>query len=754
MKKAASFLLAVLIAAGTVPMAGNTSAEIDMNDLPTPISSDAKAVKSFKESKPGLTVTYEQTDDYMLNGYSGAYAEAKLKWKPVKNALYYNVYKILDEDDYELAASTFENEYNDYIADFTSYCVTAVTFTYDDEMVESDYSNVSDSSSLSTVSSDRKAVQAFESTKPRLKGSRSSRNGSVELNWEPVKNAIYYKVYIREKGEKKFSEKTLTFDTQYHCYLYEACEFRINALALTDDGRTVESDFSNTYKLRISPSPVTEKGGNIDAGEGVVGEGSVILEETDDYYDSERYAENTEEYSDARESGYKNAATDPVSTFSADVDTASYANLRRLIKGGDTIPEDAVRIEEMLNYFDYNYVQPTGESPFSLTYELSDCPWNKDSKLMMIGVQGRDIPEEKTPDSNLVFLIDVSGSMYSDDKLPLVIKSVNTLMDTMTENDRISVITYSGNERIVLAGARGNQTKTAETVTGMLDANGCTDGESGIRAAYELAEKYYIEGGNNRIILASDGDLNVGITDTDELVKLIEEKRESGIYLTTLGFGGDNLKDEKMEALADNGNGSYHYIDSAKEAQKVLLEERNSTIYTIAKDVKLQVEFNPQNVKSYRLVGYDNRRLNNEDFENDDKDAGDVGAGHSVTVLYEIIPADGSKTGGLKYQQNTGKNADEWCTLKVRYKLPQETKSRMISAAIKGSLYSPAEKMSTRMRFACAVTEFGLILKDSDYKGTASLSNIKKLLSGIGSRIGYSDDLEELVRLYEEKYGE
>ena len=224
MKKAASFLLAVLIAVSGVPLSFILRGlkPIDMNELPTPISSDAKAVKSFKESKPGLTVTYEQTDDYMLNGYSGAYAEAKLKWKPVKNALYYNVYKILDEDDYELAASTFENEYNDYIADFTSYCVTAVTFTYDDEMVESDYSNVSDSSSLSTVSSDRKAVQAFESTKPRLKGSRSSRNGSVELNWEPVKNAIYYKVYIREKGEKKFSEKTLTFDTQYHCYLYEA----------------------------------------------------------------------------------------------------------------------------------------------------------------------------------------------------------------------------------------------------------------------------------------------------------------------------------------------------------------------------------------------------------------------------------------------------------------------------------------------------------------------------------------------------
>lgn len=436
----------------------------------------------------------------------------------------------------------------------------------------------------------------------------------MELYWKPVKNALYYNIYVKKNGEKEYSLDASLFGTEYEDYVGKSAEYCITAVAVTDEGEKVETAFSNTVKVR-RPRPSNHGGIDIDAGEGVASEGSEILEETDDYYDSERYAENTEEYSDAKESGYKNAATDPVSTFSADVDTASYANLRRLIKGGDTIPEDAVRIEEMLNYFDYNYVQPTGESPFSLTYELSDCPWNKDSKLMMIGVQGRDIPEEKTPDSNLVFLIDVSGSMYSDDKLPLVIKSVNTLMDTMTENDRISVITYSGNERIVLAGARGNQTKTVETVTGMLDANGCTDGESGIRAAYELAEKYYIKGGNNRIILASDGDLNVGITDTDELVKLIEEKRESGIYLTTLGFGGDNLKDEKMEALADNGNGSYHYIDSAKEAQKVLLEERNSTIYTIAKDVKLQVEFNPQNVKSYRLVGYDNRRLNNEDFE-------------------------------------------------------------------------------------------------------------------------------------------
>lgn len=622
------------------------------------------------------------------------------------------------------------------------------------------------------ISADKKTTDKFKRSKPKLSldTDYSYGYGRVGLSWTPVDGALYYTVYGKNKGEKKYSKLADVTDE----YLYinsQECSYRVRAVTFSYDDEMIFSDYSKavTYK----PKKV-KGGGSIDAGEGLDDGGDDIYYYEEAEYDYEEevceeeaiesspvpvptavnsiFEENTEEYSDAEESGFKNALTDPLSTFSADVDTASYANLRRIITEGSRIPEDAVRIEEMLNYFDYNYVEPKGTSPFSLTYELSDCPWNKNSKLMMIGVQGKDIPEEKTPDSNLVFLVDVSGSMYSQDKLPLVVESINTLAETMSENDRISIVTYSGSEDIILAGAKGNQKNTVKAMTSLLEAGGSTNGEGGIRAAYDIAEHYFIEGGNNRIILASDGDLNVGISDDKELKKLVEEKRESGVYLTTLGFGAGNLKDSKMEILADNGNGSYHYIDSAKEAYKVLSEERNSTLYTIAKDVKLQVEFNPANVKSYRLIGYDNRRLNNEDFENDAKDAGDVGAGHSVTVLYEIIPADGKTDSNLKYSKPTGNNKDEWCTLKVRYKKPGETKSKMISAAIGSSAYSPADKMCDKMKFACAVAEFGLILKESEYKGTASIAGVKKLLSGIKEDILYSSDFKELIRLYEENY--
>lgn len=378
MKKAASFLLAVLIAAGTVPMAGNTSAEIDMNDLPTPISSDAKAVKSFKDSKPRLAVTCEKPDSGYMN-WEGAFAEVGLEWEPVKNALYYNVYKKVGDYDYKLVEATFDTNYSENICKFTSYRVTAVTFTYDDEMVETDFSNTVHASA-STLSSDETAVKTFKKSKPRLKGGLLEGSNRVELYWKPVKNALYYNIYVKKNGEKEYSLDASLFGTEYEDYVGKSAEYCITAVAVTDEGEKVETAFSNTVKVR-RPRPSNHGGIDIDAGEGVASEGSEILEETDDYYDSERYAENTEEYSDAKESGYKNAATDPVSTFSADVDTASYANLRRLIKGGDTIPEDAVRIEEMLNYFDFNYVQPTGESPFSLTYELSDCPGTRAASL-------------------------------------------------------------------------------------------------------------------------------------------------------------------------------------------------------------------------------------------------------------------------------------------------------------------------------------------------------------------------------------
>lgn len=622
------------------------------------------------------------------------------------------------------------------------------------------------------ISADKKTTDKFKRSKPELSFDTdySYGYGRVGLSWTPVDGALYYTVYEKNKGEKKYSKLGDVTDE----YIYigrQECSYRVRAVTFSYDDEMIYSDYSKAVTYKPEKVRVKEYG-NVDAGEGMDGGDDIFYSEEAEYdYEEDIcyeqaigsstamqtavnsiFEENTEEYSDAEESGFKNSLTDPLSTFSADVDTASYANLRRIITEGSRIPEDAVRIEEMLNYFDYNYVEPKGTSPFSLTYELSDCPWNEDSKLMMIGVQGKDIPKEETPDSNLVFLVDVSGSMYSQDKLPLVVESINTLAETMSENDRISIVTYSGSEDIILAGAKGNQVNTVKAMTSLLEADGSTNGEGGIRAAYDIAEHYFIEGGNNRIILASDGDLNVGISDDEELKKLVEEKRKGGVYLTTLGFGAGNLKDSKMEILADNGNGSYHYIDSAKEAYKVLSEERNSTLYTIAKDVKLQVEFNPENVKSYRLIGYDNRRLNNEDFENDAKDAGDVGAGHSVTVLYEIIPADGKTSSSLKYSKPTGNNKDEWCTLKVRYKKPGETSSKMISAVIGSSAYSPADKMCDKMKFACAVAEFGLILKDSEYKGTASIAGVKKLLSGIKEDIRYSNDFKELIKLYEENY--
>ncbi|MGN0696922.1 MAG: von Willebrand factor type A domain-containing protein [Oscillospiraceae bacterium] len=614
---------------------------------------------------------------------------------------------------------------------------------------------------------DSKAVKAFRNSKPVV--TLETDWGGANLNWEPVENALLYYVYKSIDGGN-YEKIASTYDEYYRCGYPE----NNTAYAV----RAVTYDYEDNIYYSAKSAPVTYRGRPVidndddyesedDYGDSV-GEDFAFEEEiayepveylTEEISNTALPAEiiNTEEYFHAEESAFKNTSTDPVSTFSADVDTASYANLRRLINEGRTIPEDAVRIEEMLNYFDYNYVQPKGKSPFSVTYELSDCPWNEDSKLMMIGIQGKDIAAEDTPASNLVFLVDTSGSMsWSDNKLPLVKESINMLTETLTENDRISIVTYSGDEHVVLAGAKGNQTRTVKAMTECMDAGGSTNGEGGIRAAYDIAEHYFIEGGNNRVILATDGDLNVGISDTDELIELISEKRKTGIYLTALGFGEDNLKDDKLEALADNGNGSYHYIDSAKEASKVLIEERTATLFTIADDVKMQLEFNPEYIGSYRLIGYDNRRLNNEDFTNDEKDAGDVGAGDSVTVLYELKMAD-DKDGSLKYQTPSGAGTGEWCTLKIRYKRPGETKSVQVSTVIKGENYDPYEKMSGRMKFCCAVTEFGMLLKDSSYKGTSSISGVKKLLKDIPADdktadIGYRDDFEELIETYTKNY--
>ena len=371
---------------------------------------------------------------------------------------------------------------------------------------------------------------------------------------------------------------------------------------------------------------------------------------------------NSEEYNAIVESGFKRVAENPLSTFSIDVDTAAYSNIRRMINRGEPVREDAVRIEEMINYFKYDYKKPDGDVPFAVTTELSDCPWNPENQLMLVGIQAKEIDFDHRPMSNLVFLLDVSGSMYEEDKLPLVQKSFGLLTDELTENDRVSIVTYAGYEQVVLEGARGDEKVKIREALDSLTAGGSTAGEAGINKAYELAQKYFIAGGNNRVILATDGDLNVGVSSESELTKLIEEKKKSGVHLSVLGFGTGNIKDNKMEALADNGDGNYGYVDNLMEAKKILVEEMGGTLITVAKDVKLQVEFNPSQVSGYRLIGYENRALADEDFNNDAVDAGEIGAGHRVTALYELVRPGGTiPQENLKYQEARALSAmDSW----------------------------------------------------------------------------------------------
>ena len=383
---------------------------------------------------------------------------------------------------------------------------------------------------------------------------------------------------------------------------------------------------------------------------------------------------NTEEYNSLEESGFKSVKNNPVSTFSADVDTASYTNLRRMIEDNcsiEDIPAGSVRIEEMLNYFKYDYKLPVGNEPFGVTTVIGDCPWNKDARLLQIGLKTEEIDFSEAPSSNLVFLLDVSGSMDSADKLPLLQSAFTMLVDELTEKDRVSVVTYAGSDAVLLEGEPGSNKREITDVINNLYASGSTNGSAGIETAYRLAEENFIEGGNNRVILATDGDLNVGATSESELKELIEEKRESGIFLSVLGFGTGNIKDNKMEALADNGNGNYSYIDSRGEAKRVMVEEMGASLVTVAKDVKLQIEFNPAYIKGYRLIGYENRTLATEDFDDDTKDAGEIGAGHIVTALYEIVTAESAQEipeTDLKYQEGTeGVENGEWATLKIRY---------------------------------------------------------------------------------------
>jgi Ca-activated chloride channel family protein len=440
---------------------------------------------------------------------------------------------------------------------------------------------------------------------------------------------------------------------------------------------------------------------------------------------------NTEAYDKIDENRFHRVASDPLSTFSIDVDTASYSNVRRFLNQGTLPPADAVRIEELINYFRFSYKDSQEGAPFSVTTEVSSCPWNPRHRLALIGLQARRMSAERTPPRNLVFLIDVSGSMDSPDKLPLVKTAMRMLAETLTPNDRVGIVVYAGASGLVLPSTPGGRKAEIQKAIADLRPGGSTNGAAGIQLAYDIASQAFLKEGINRVILATDGDFNVGVTSQGELIRLIEEKREKGIFLSVLGVGTGNLKDSTMEKLADRGNGNYAYLDSLHEARRVLIAEAGATLVTVAKDVKIQVEFNPRTVGAYKLIGYENRILQHQDFNNDKKDAGEIGAGHTVTALYEIIPPDEPIEGGtvdpLKYQNGSKANAaatsDELMTVKLRYKQPEGDTSKLISVAVRDRV----GELTPNLGFASAVAEFGMLLRGSEFKGQATWSSAQEL---------------------------
>lgn len=435
---------------------------------------------------------------------------------------------------------------------------------------------------------------------------------------------------------------------------------------------------------------------------------------------------NTENYNNINENGFVAVSSAPFSTFGADVDTATYSNLRRSLYENDGygITDNAIRIEEMVNYFHYDY--PNADSnKFSVIADVAPCPWNKDTMVLRIGVKAQELQADKG--SNIVFLIDTSGSMFSNNKLPLAQEAFKMLQEQLTDKDTVSIVTYAGNEEVVLEGAKGtDHDKIVDAIDG-LEAWGSTNGEGGINKAYEIAEKYFIEGGNNRVILATDGDLNVGVSSEAGLIKLVEEKKETGVFLSCLGFGEGNYQDDKMEALADHGNGNYAFVDCTREAERVLKDEIWSTLYTVAKDVKFQVEFNPAQVKAYRQIGYENRAMSAEDFADDTKDGGEVGSGQTVTVLYELVLKDSAMEIDEPASRYSGNEesvieSDELLAVNIRYKEPNENDSKLIVQPVTPDMVK--DSMDDDMSWAVGVAQFGMVMRDSQYKGNSTFDTV------------------------------
>ncbi|HEX9962349.1 MAG TPA: VWA domain-containing protein [Pyrinomonadaceae bacterium] len=509
-------------------------------------------------------------------------------------------------------------------------------------------------------------------------------------------------------------------------------------------GDTATSNANRAVQTETVPVPYTNTGNTSNSSMN-------SLAQSDSYLDEEKSASG-ERYAEIEENPFLETSRAPLSTFSIDVDTASYANVRRFLNQGQLPPKDAVRIEELINYFEYDYGQPSGDVPFSVNAEAAVCPWNAKHKIVQIGLQGKKVSLDNAPPSNLVFLVDVSGSMNTPDKLPLLKDSMRILVNQLKPQDRVAIVVYAGSSGLALPSTAASDKGEIISALSKLEVGGSTNGGQGIQLAYRVAQENFIRNGNNRVILATDGDFNVGLTGDNELVSLIEKKRESGIYLSVLGFGTGNTNDSMMEKLADKGNGNYSYIDSKDEARKALGAQVAGTLYTIAKDVKIQVEFNPAKVAGYRLIGYENRLLANRDFNDDKKDAGEIGAGHSVTALYEIVPAgqkienDGIELKYSKVQPAETNFNDELLTVKLRYKEPRESESRLLTMGLldKGN---SIENASDNLKFATAVAQFGMILRDSRYKGAANFGNVLNLSqSALGNDLNnYRSEFIDLI---------
>jgi len=464
---------------------------------------------------------------------------------------------------------------------------------------------------------------------------------------------------------------------------------------------------------------------------------------------------NTERYQHLDENPVHLAAEQPVSTFSIDVDTGAYSNVRRFLNSGQLPPQDAVRVEEMINYFDYQYPAPTRRStPFSVSTELAPAPWNAEAWLLRIGIKGFEVKAEERPPANLVFLIDVSGSMQTPVKLPLLKNAFRLLTDQLTARDRVSMVVYAGSSGVVLQPTPGDQKHKIREAIDRLEAGGSTNGAEGIERAYQLAHDTFIKNGINRVVLATDGDFNVGVVNFEALVDMAERQRASGVALTALGFGTENLNDQLLERLADAGNGNYAYVDSLSEARKVLVTELASTLFTIAKDVKIQVEFNPAEVREYRLIGYENRMLAREDFNNDKVDAGEIGAGHRVTALYEIVPASAKgRIDPLRYGAKPPSDAPagEVANVRLRYKLPDSDTSQLLEQPIRKSALVTNDKLSPDLRFAASVAAFGQILRGGKYTATFSYDDVASLAQGSldndNDNEGYRREFVSLVKL-------